>query len=151
MVEIIPPAAPRETARVRRSTNQSFTTSVEAAVTFDTVDFDFGGYYSAGSPTRFTIPSDGRGNRIYLISGYGVWAANSTGIRSLTARLNGTTDLGQSGIPATGNTRRQSYSIVVALSEADYVELTGFQSSGGNLNLETSGSHAPHFSIVRVT
>lgn len=47
------------TASVSRSSDQTLTHNVEAAISFNTADFDDEGMWSGGAPTRLTITEDG--------------------------------------------------------------------------------------------
>lgn len=73
----------------------------------------------------------------YRVTGYLSFASNATGTRQGTLLLNGVTNLVATSVPASPST---STNITigpktVTMAVGDYVELTAFQTSGGNLGL----------------
>lgn len=94
---------------------------------------DEDGFYDSGHNTRLTMPRDGW----YVITSWHTWAGNNTGQRYARLLLNGTTSLTQDSriVSASGNDPNVVMSIVHKFSAGDYVELQGWQSSGGSLNL----------------
>lgn len=125
-------------AELRQTTLQTFTTSVSAAVTFTTEDIDtdidgIGGHDNVTNPSRYTARYAGW----YLISGAVEFVANATGDRFAWLAVNGTDVNGSVGFQAgdaTGSAAVQARIKKVYLNIGDYVEVIGFQSSGGNLN-----------------
>lgn len=77
-----------EGAEVSRVATQTFAHNTAALVSFDTEDVDDNNYFSAGTPTRLTIPATG-----WYVVGCSVRNPTVSLTCSLTARLNGTTDL----------------------------------------------------------
>ena len=73
-----------------KSASQSITNTTETAVTWDTENFDVGGYHSTVTNTeRITIPSGKAG--YYQFNCYLGWdASGATGLRSLQLHKNGT-------------------------------------------------------------
>jgi hypothetical protein len=124
-------------ARVTHNTTQTFTTGTEAALLFNTETFDTSAIHDTGSNTsRLTAPLTGK----YLVEGSISWAANGTGVRVNRIRRNGSTILsggGGSAIATSGLSLCHSATIAL-LNATDYVELLGFQSSGGNLDTITN-------------
>lgn len=130
-----------------RTTNLSTSTGTALAVVFDTgnssEEFDTDSYHSLSTtPSRFIAPKAGK----YLLCGLVAFANNATGERLASFGKNGTEDTStQSKIVATAaGTTRVCATAVMQLAAADYVELFGTQTSGGNLNIVTGTS----FSIV---
>jgi hypothetical protein len=120
-------------ARVTNSALQTFTTGTEAVLTFNTETFDTSTIHDTGSNTsRLTAPLTGK----YLVEGSISWAANGTGVRVNRIKKNGSTNLsggGGSAVATSGLSLCHSATIAL-LNATDYVELTGFQTSGGNLD-----------------
>lgn len=137
--------------RLTHSVNQSTTNTVANALAFDTEVVDDGGMHSTSSNTsRITVPTDGGG--FYVITGAVEFAANATGFRDLSIRLNGTTIIATTrNISASStNTSRLVVTTLYPLADADYVELIAIQTSGGALNVNTQADWSPIFSAVWV-
>ncbi len=115
------------------------------AVTMNSERFDNASVHSTSVATsRFTIPTGGGGK--YIIGGLLSFANNATGNRGGRMRVNGTTDVaGQITAASTGGTDTSDFTITTtyALAAADYVELMGFQSSGGALNMLVQANFSP--------
>lgn len=133
------------TARVYNSTNFSVATATLTAITFNTERFDVGSCHSTSSNTsRLTVPSGGGG--IYEIGGCVQYAANATGTRSTSIRINGTTTVAaESVVSLTANAFAHTVKCLYRLAAADYVELCIYQTSGGNLNIEAATNYSPEF------
>lgn len=124
--------------RATRSTNQSTNNNTDTAISFTGVTFDTASYWSAGSPTRLTVPSGGAG--YYQITGACNWAYNSTGDRWLHIRYNGTTDIAAMVVGhSNGFNSDMQATTVYHLAVGDYVEALGLQNSGVSLNLAAGG------------
>lgn len=142
------PGSGGQCVRVHHSTTQSLGTSgTEAALAFDTEDFDTDTMHdTATNNSRLTATTAGK----YAIIGEAEFAGNVTGLRRVRIRLNGsggtnlniqtTMALGNAGI-ATSLTVADSYNF----SANDYVELIARQDSGGALNV-----NACSFSMYRI-
>lgn len=140
-------------ANLRQTTLQTFTTSVAAAVAFNAEDSDddvdgIGGHDNATNNTRWTARYPG----LYLISGGITWVANATGLRLSWFRVNGI-DINGTLVELTA-TGGGAVSAIPALTFqqflaiGDYVELIGFQSSGGNLNTSVTSTDQPHMTVA---
>ena len=118
---------------VRRVAVQSINTSSLTTISFDTEDLDDNGFYTAGSPTRITLPRKG----IYLIEAAAVFASNATGYRY--------TDLPRSGgstertvfLTALNGVSTVVFSVFVTAERnvGDYYEYAAWQNSGGALDV----------------
>jgi hypothetical protein len=124
-------------AKVTRSTAQSMANDTWTVISFDTEEFDTDGYYTSGSPTRFTIPS-GKGGK-YLVTATGFFNNSSTS----GSRLTKITKNGSEYSPGYGTwmsaatTRTHALlNTVVALVATDYIEFNMYQNSGGSLNTD---------------
>lgn len=139
-------------ARVWRSTTQTLTTAVAAAVSFDTDEFNDGSAFhsTASNTSRLTAPATGR----YRITAEIDFSPSATGIRQLQLVKNGATVLGS----ATANglsdgvtsTKVEVHSGMIALTSGDYVEVQALQTSGGNLTV-ASGQAVTWASIERIS
>jgi hypothetical protein len=87
------------------------------------------GYLHSG--TKLVAPAYG----FYLFNAYVHWDSDSTGIRVIEWRKNGSAYINGSGLTAADATAdtRQEVSAILLLNAGDYLELTGFQNSGGSL------------------
>jgi hypothetical protein len=131
--------------QVTSTTDFSISNGTDTALTWNTEQFDSGGYHSTATNTsRFTIPA-GKGG-YYLLSAQTTWGANATGNRVNSIRKNGT----QQNINVTGYganvTITGSYVLnqtwLVNAAVADYYELYAQQSSGGTLAVLAGGTFA---------
>lgn len=134
-------------ARVYRSTAQSINNTTSTALIFDTDRFNGPAgnelWDSGVNPERLVAPVSG----VYVITGHVEWASDNTGIRTLSVRYNGTTNIASlSATAISGSAHRQSVSTVFFLTTSDYVTLVGYQSSGGALNANSSSSYSAEFS-----
>lgn len=136
-------------ARVRRTTVQTFTSGVTAAVSFDHQSWNVGNLHSISiNPTRLTASISG----LYLIGGVVRWADNATGYRFLGIRQNGTTYVAKDarGSLATGFGLDQGVTTLYRLAKGEYVELLAGQASGGNLNILVDSPASPAFWMERL-
>lgn len=128
--------------------NITITTAVTTALTFDNIAFDTGGFYSAGQPTRFTVPV----TALYLIHCHIQWSGSSgSGIRRLKITRNGAAEIGfaDDGLTTHTNQVFQSLTIMRYLTAADYVRMEVLQTSGGNLDI-LQNDMSPVFAIARL-
>lgn len=131
--------------RTRRTTTQSLTNATLTAIQFGVEDYDTATYHdNSTNNTRLTVPQAGK----YLISGCLEFAANATGVRTAGIRLNGSTYVASQGSSSMGATLTTVVNVTTVLDLAanDYVELIGYQSSGGALNVQ--GSQMTNFSAT---
>lgn len=103
-------------------------------MTFDTETYDTDTIHSTSVNTgRFTAQRAG----IYLASGALSWASNATGSRGIRIQLNGTT---WSEHYTVAGSITVTVATLVKMAVNEYVTFDGFQSSGGNLNMNTNGN-----------
>jgi hypothetical protein len=125
----------RPYAYVQRSANQAVADSTFVAVSFDTEITDNASIYSAGAPTRFTIP--GAGNKLATVAGYISFAVSTTGVRRVFVYKGGvTTNVAfaqLAGVATVGTI--VSFSFQVQCAAGDYLELMAWQNSTGSLNV----------------
>lgn len=122
----------------RITTNQAIATATLTAVLFNGETFDTDGFHdNVTNPSRMTVPA-GLGG-YYLLRGSGVWVANATGNREMFWKVNGTTFQPGSNrngtLGGTDAVYMSAPTLVVLLAAGDFVELFGYQTSGGNLDL----------------
>ena len=138
-------------ARVYNSAVQSIATSTDTAITFNSERYDTDAYHDTASNTsRLTVPT-GQGGT-YIIGWTLGYAANVTGTRSAGVKLNGTTFINYDRRPtaAGGNPSHLIGNVIYRLVATDYVELIGFQDSGGALNTVQGANYSPEFWIQRI-
>jgi len=136
--------------RVHGSGNQTITTGSTTGLTFNTERFDTDGMHSTVSNTsRLTAKTAG----IYLITGNVRWANNTTGRRILLMRINGGDTIAQveiHGPPVSGHVLVMNVTTIYELLATDYVELSVFQDSGGDLDIVATGNYTPEFAMAWV-
>ena len=140
--------------RVTHSANQSINNTTWTALNFDTEAFDQAG--GAASTMHDTVTNNTRLTcryaGVYQIFGQASWAANATGERRLRIYLNNTTEINQNEYTnyGAGLTVIMQIGALYALAVNDFIELMGYQASGGALNSLTGTPGSPSFSMVRV-
>lgn len=124
-------------AQMRQTSAQTLTTAVFTPIEFQVETFDLdidgvGGHDNSVNPSRFTSRYQG----YYLASGLVTFLANAAGARHAGWRVNGIDVPGSylSVTPTAADVNGVAPKAMrVFLDIGDYVELIGFQSSGGNL------------------
>ena len=147
-------------ARVRRSTTQAIGTAAWTAIIFTHERWDTGvnsdhasGFWedADGERTKLTAPVSGN----CIITGHIEWAGNTTGDRGIGIRHSrgaAQVYIAQHMTEALSAEKAHPMSIATEywLREDDYVELMVYQSSAGNLNINSTGNYSPEFTITRV-
>jgi hypothetical protein len=125
--------------RLTKSAVQSLTNNTGTMITWDTETYDTNAFHSTSSNTsRITIPAGKAG--YYSISATGAFAGNATGQRYFAFYKNG------SMIQIFGRASGYSADTVLSgtsilnLAEADYIQVEGFQNSGGALDFQDTVS-----------
>jgi len=118
-----------------RATNQSFSNGVTAAFSLDAAtQTSQAVMWAIANPTRVTVPVTGT----YVVAWWIAWAAAAGGVRQTNVAKNGVwgTVLGRSWITSAGATYQTitTGSTTIRLTANDYLELLGYQDSGGALN-----------------
>ena len=75
-------------------------------------------------------------------------ASSTSTLIEIGVRLNGTTIITTELIAGASNDRTISASTVRRLAVGDYLEITGFQNSGGNLNTVVVNEYSPCLAIA---
>ena len=115
-------------------TPQAINNATFTVVQFDSPQRDTLGAYSAGSPSRLTVPV---GVTLVDVSVGVVWGANLTGERRIEILRNGT-PLGQAAksiVLAANNTSAGVVALGVTAVAGDYFEVRVYQTSGGVLEV----------------
>lgn len=138
---------------VSRSTNQSATTATITPVAFDAEQVDTDTMHSTvTNTTRITFTTAG----VYVLTGNVSWASNATGFRGLFIyRAGGAYPIGNRiasewRTANNGDVTEMTVSRTYKFAAADFVELVGYQTSGGALNMLASGGFASTFSAAWV-
>jgi len=124
--------------RVTNTAAQSIPNNTGTAITFDTEQIDQG---TASSNMHDIVTNTSRivcrVAGLYTISATLPFVVNGTGLRLAYIRLNGTTSTPGTQViqpPNAGFLTTIALSTIYRLAISDYIELMGFQSSGGALN-----------------
>jgi hypothetical protein len=137
-------------ARVYKATPQTLITGTLTPITFDLEHYDSDNIHdNVTDNTRLTCKTAGT----YLIGGCIAFAANATGARIVMVSFNGTgvylVDGRMSASPA-GVESGVNVNCVYPLAINNYVELIAYQSSGGNLNVQSHQYYSPEFWMQRI-
>lgn len=118
---------------VYNSTTQSLTSAVVTTLTANSEFFDNDSMHSTSSNTsRITVQTAGR----YLFIAATEFASNATGTRSTLFHKNATTDYNAMHVPAASGVTTNLIAVrAVVMAAGDYMEVRGFQSSGGALDI----------------
>jgi hypothetical protein len=121
----------------------TLTNTVITALTFDSERWDTDSMHSAAVNTgRITFNTAGW----CIVRGHVGYAFNPTGDRSTGIRLNNATTIQGFTVPASGvNPTLHSVMTLYQFAVGDYIELTTYQSSAGNLNVIVGANYTPEF------
>jgi len=142
-----PPAA----TLVQVAALTSLTSGTWGAIGFDSSTFDnYGGHSNSTNNSRYTIQAAGK----YLVGGAVAFTGTSTNARGAKVMKNGAVIQGPYSLHAATTTRSMSESsagFIVPCSVGDYLELAGFQDTGGSLNTLISSDQASFLTVVRTS
>jgi hypothetical protein len=116
-----------------KSANQTLSSEVESAITFNSESWDVGDYHSTSSNTqRLVAPATG----YYLLSWRVPFGSGAAGFRNLALYLNGSSvgTLDSTRV-ATTTTALLSGCMEFPLTAADYIEVRASQNSGGDVDV----------------
>lgn len=141
--------------RVTHNASQSVTSATPLVLAFNTERFDQAG--NASDTMHDTVTNNSRLTAkyagVYHITANVEFAANATGYRLCSIRLNGTTVIANCIImcvtTASVPTRVQA-TCIYSMAVNDYVEVVVDQNSGGALNVTSAANYSPEFMMVRV-
>lgn len=136
-------------ARVYHSLDQTIPNATDTVLAFDSVEYDNDNMYDAGNNTRLTCKTAGK----YRITACVMWVPNTTGIRQLEIRKNGTLYIGSTKITPVQQANRETVQVTTCtynLSAGDYVEVLVKQESGGALDVKKICDYSPVLTMERV-
>jgi hypothetical protein len=135
-------------ASVTRTASQTISNATDTVLNFDAEIFDTDGIHSnSTNNSRLTCNTAG----LYLIGCSVAFVNNSSGVRALIPRLNGTTVIGYTNaIAVSGNATGMTFSIIYQLAVTDYLELLVQQTSGGNLDVQQTTQWTPVFWMSKI-
>jgi hypothetical protein len=139
-----PTAAGFVGASLYKSGNQAITTATTTTITWDAELFDTNTFHdNVTNNSRITIPAGYAGK--YAITGLVSWGSSATGYRIVEIFKNGATN----GVMWSG-AMQGYYAVAVVkildLAVSDYIEIKGYQNSGGNLNA-AGGAAESYFQV----
>lgn len=130
--------------RVYSVGDRSVSTVTETAILFDGERYEVGGalHSTVTNSSRITVPSGGDG--VYSIGATVAWVnSNTSGIRIVSIRLNGSTMIARTESLGTANSSAQTLSCDYKLAAGDYVETVVYQNSGALLAVAASSAFTP--------
>lgn len=136
-------------ARVYKDANQTISNGSWTAVQFNQERFDTDTIHdNATNNTRLTATTAGK----YLIGFNGHFAADNVGYRGMRVYVNNTTNIARWQNDALAGSVICPVSLVTLydMSATDYVEFLGYQTSGGDLDLVSSGNESIEAWMFRV-
>lgn len=138
----------RPECHVYHSIAQNIPTGPWAALAFDSERVDTDDMHDvAVNNSRIVIPVAGR----YEVDGGINFAANNIGHRGIAVRLNGVTFLRVATQPTVAGSDDLALAFAYRFAASDYIELMVAQTSGGGLNVTSTGNFSPEFAAVLVT
>lgn len=130
-------------ARAYHNTTQSLTNSTATALLLNSEEYDTDSIHSTVTNTsRLTVPA-GMAGYWYFKGSATIVAGGSAGNRAIWLRKNGGDVIGTSiGNGSTNVEVKFETSAILLLAVADFIELFGFQVSGGGLNYGSATDEA---------
>jgi hypothetical protein len=135
--------------RANRTATQALSTSTETLVLFNAADsYDTDAFHDTSTnSSRLTVPT-GLGG-IYIITGGLRFANNATGVRGMSVLKNGSKIAEVTVTPGSSQAAALAIATAEKLAAGDYVELRGYQDSGGSLNIDPTLAPC-HFEMHRL-
>ena len=122
-------------ARLLKSADQALASGVTTVISFPAASFDPAGMFDPATPDRLTARHAGA----YWISAAVCFAVNPVGHRQALLRLNGFETLAAHTLMSPGGADGWlTLGGLANLQEGEYAELTGLQTSGGDLDVRAS-------------
>jgi hypothetical protein len=148
-----PSAAAFVGCSVYKTANQSLTTATLTALSFDAEYYDTNTMHdNTTNNSRITIPASQGGK--YLMTGNIAYAPNAGGWRYFFLRINGSNNFYSASnpvlLPFASFPNYMGVSFVLDLAAADYVELFGYQSSGGALDAQGGDKGVTYFQLAKI-
>lgn len=134
--------------QVSLSAAQSMANATNTAISWTAENLDTNGFHStASNQSRFTIPSGYAGK--YMIQGVLQYNTNTTGIRGAYIYKNGAVMSFNAQFSASSAlTTLVNFIYVADLAVGDYLEVFGYQSSGGNLDVNGAATSNSNCSLT---
>lgn len=135
-------------ARVFHNAAQSINNNTTTILAFNSERFDTDTIHdTVTNNSRLTCKTAGK----YIVSATIGFASNATGVREVDVKLNGTTNIARRIENAVnGDNHYTTVDSLYDLAVNDYLEIAVVQTSGGALNVLSSGNSSPEFGMVRV-
>ena len=137
-------------ASVYNNANITLTSGQWTYLTFNSEWWDTNSIHDTGSNTgRLVCKTPG----LYVVITNVTVAANATGVRALSITYNvGRVQVAvQSDLsPKSTDNSYLSVSVIMTLALNDYVEVSVYQNSGGNLNAVYANAYSPSFQMIRI-
>jgi hypothetical protein len=126
---------------VKKTANQSINNATFTVISFDSEDYDTDAYHDdVTNNTRITVPTGKSGK--FLLSGCIRYAASGTGNRAINLYKNGSELILLALIAGTAtNATVVPFSHTISLVATDYLELYGYQTSSGALNIDSNSTN----------
>lgn len=123
-------------AKATRMASQSIPNNATTEIVWDTEDWDTDTIVdvAGANPERLVARTAGK----YHVSAGVSWGSNTTGIRQILIRVNGSSHAYNAGDAPNGIQWRRTLSVDVNLSVNDYVTVGLYQNSGGALSTEAN-------------
>lgn len=140
-------------AVLRQTVAQSLTSAVFTSINMDTEDIDRdGGHSTVTNTSRYTAQTAGWYEALACVH----YSANVTGRRITRWAVNAAALLASftsmaSVATGTGSTGMDAVPRRVFLNVGDFLEVQGFQDSGGALNTQVGAENASYFSVLWVS
>ena len=132
---VIPAAAPFRGARVRKNASQNVASAVVTALTWQVADRDTDGIFSAGAPTRLTVPS---GVTKVRIGGAARFSATHSGLNQLTMYRNGAWFHGAAALTLGGGSQDMTFwSDVIDVTPGQFFEMIFWHNRGVDLAVDS--------------
>lgn len=142
-----PPAA----TLVQISAATTLTNASRTPISFDSSTFDnYGGHSNVTNTSRYTIQITGK----YLIAGTVAFNTNATGERGAQIMKNGAVVQGPYSLVPTASGHAPSVAtagFILPCSAGDYLELAGYQNSGGSLATSISIDQSSSLTVIWVS
>jgi hypothetical protein len=106
----------------------------------------YNGHSTSTNPTRYVAQVAGW----YLVEGRSGWAPSATGLRIAGTSVNGAVQKYGTSAPVGGSNWLASVSDILYLNVGDYVELLGYQTSGGALNTNSGAAYQSSLMVLWV-
>lgn len=101
---------------------------------------NWGGHSNTTNNSRYTIPVAG----VYQVAALMTWTSNASGVREANFQKNGTAFAGSIATTQASSSNFSSVSLPaynIACAVNDYIEVGGYQNSGGTLNTVVGGCY----------